>query len=79
VTGLRRIFLQGAAVLASVAGSTAIAGIALLARGASRPLGYAGVFLAVGGYLLWAEQVWAEHDGDGCWREDEGIVVRPAA
>jgi hypothetical protein len=98
VTGLQRIFLQGAAVLASVAalvaigavlngdfgetegkifatlaatfvaGSTAIAGIALLARGPSRPLGYAGVFLAVGGYLLWAEQIWAEHDSDGYWK-----------
>jgi hypothetical protein len=98
MTGLRRIFLLGAAALASVAalvaigavlngdfgetegkifatlaatfvaGSTAIAGIALLARGASRPLGYAGVFLAVGGYLLWAEQIWAEHDSDGYWK-----------
>ena len=98
MTGLRRIFLQGAAVLASVAalvaigavlsgdfgetegkifatlaatfvaGSTAIAGVALLARGASRPLGFAGVFLAVGGYLLWAEQIWAEHDSDGYWK-----------
>jgi hypothetical protein len=98
VTGLRRIFLLGAAALASVAalvaigavlngefgetegkifatlaatfvaGSTAVAGIALLARGASRPLGYAGVVLAVGGYLLWAEQIWAEHDSDGYWK-----------
>jgi hypothetical protein len=98
MTGLRRIFLLGAAALASVAalvaigavlngdfgetegkifatlaatfvaGSTATAGIALLARGASRPLAYAGVFLAVGGYLLWAEQIWAEHDSDGYWK-----------
>jgi hypothetical protein len=98
MTGLRRIFLLGAAALASaaalvaigavlngdfgetegkifatlaatfVAGSAAIAGIALLARGASRPLAYAGVFLAVGGYLLWAEQIWAEHDSDAYWK-----------
>jgi hypothetical protein len=51
-----------------VGGSSAIAGIALLARGASRPLAYAGVFLAVGGYVLWAEQIWAEHDSDGYWK-----------
>jgi hypothetical protein len=98
VTGLRRIFLLGAAALASLAalvaigavlngdfgetesklfatlaatfvgGSAAVAGIALLARGASVPLGYAGVALAVGGYLLWAEQIWAEHDSDGYWK-----------
>jgi hypothetical protein len=51
-----------------VAGSSAVAGIALLAREASRPLAYAGVFLAVGGYVLWAEQIWAEHDSDGYWK-----------
>ena len=98
MTGLRRIFLLGAAALASmaalvaigavlsgdfgetegkifatlaatfVAGSTAVAGIALLARGASRPLGYGGIFLAVGGFLLWAEQIWAEHDSEGYWK-----------
>jgi hypothetical protein len=95
---LKRIFLLGAAALASVAalvaivavlngdfgdtegkifatlaatfvaGSTAIAGVALLARGASRPLGYVGVFLAVGGYALWAEQIWSQHHSDGYWQ-----------
>jgi hypothetical protein len=95
---LRRIFLLGAATLASVAalvaiaavlngdlgetegkifatlaatfvaGSTAIAGVALLARGASRPLGLAGLVLAAGGYVLWAEQIWAEHHSDTYWK-----------
>ena len=95
---LRRIFLLGAATLASVAalvaiaavlngdfgdtegkifatlaatfvaGSTAIAGVALLARGVSRPLGLAGLVLATGGYVLWAEQIWAQHDSDGYWK-----------
>jgi hypothetical protein len=95
---LRRIFLLGAATLASVAallaiaavlsgdfgetegkifatlaatfvaGSTTIAGIAVLARGVSRPLGFVGVVLAVGGYLLWAEQIWAEHDSETYWK-----------
>jgi FtsH-binding integral membrane protein len=101
---LRRIFLLGAAGLASlaalvaigavvsgnfgetegrifatiattfVAGSTALAAIAFLARGASPPLGYIGLALAVFGYLLWAEQIWAEHDSDRYW-EFLGIVL----
>lgn len=95
---LRRIFLLGAATLASfaalvaivavlsgdfgetegkifatiaatfVAGSTVIAAIAILARGASAPLGYLGLALAVFGYLLWAEQIWAEHSSDRYWK-----------
>ena len=95
---LRRLFLLGAAAIASVAAllaiaavltgsfgetegklfatlaatfvalSTAVAGVALLGRGVSRPLGYAGVFLAVGGYALWLEQIWAQHDSDDYWR-----------
>jgi hypothetical protein len=94
---LRRIFLLGAAALASVAalvaiaavlngdfgetegkifatlaatfvaGSLATAGLALLARGVLRPLGLLGVVLAVGGYVVWAEQIWAEHDSDRYW------------
>ena len=95
---LRRIFLLGAAALATVAalvaiaavlkgdfgdtegklfatlaatfvaGSTAIAGIAVLARGVSRPLGVLGVVLAAGGYVLWAEQIWAQHESDTYWK-----------
>ena len=94
----RRIFLLGAATLASVAalvaiaavlngdfgetegkifatlaatfvaGSTAIAGVGLLARGASRPLGLAGLVLAAGGYVLWAEQIWVQHDSETYWK-----------
>jgi hypothetical protein len=51
-----------------VAGSTAIAAIAFLARGASQPLGLLGLALAVFGYLLWAEQIWAEHSSDDYWK-----------
>ena len=50
-----------------VAGSLATAGLALLARGVLRPLGLLGVVLAVGGYVVWAEQIWAEHDSDRYW------------
>ena len=101
---LRRIFLLGAATLASiaalvaifavvsgdfgetegkiwatiaatfVAGSTVIAAIAFLARGASQPIGLIGLALAVFGYLLWAEEIWAEHDSDRYW-EFLGIVL----
>jgi hypothetical protein len=95
---LRRIFLLGAAALATVAalvaivavvngefgetegkifatlaatfvaGSTTIAGIALLSRGVARPLGLVGLVLASGGYVLWAEQIWAQHDSDAYWQ-----------
>jgi hypothetical protein len=51
-----------------VAGTTAIAGIAVLARGVSRPLGLLGVVLACAGYVLWAEQIWAQHDSDAYWK-----------
>jgi len=97
MTSLRRIFLLGAAAVASVAalvaiaavvngdfgdtegkvfatlaatfvaGSTAIAGLALLARGVLRPLGILGVLLAAGGYVLWTEQIWAQHDSERYW------------
>jgi uncharacterized membrane protein HdeD (DUF308 family) len=30
-------------------------------------LGIFGVVLAVGGYVLWTEQIWAQHDSDGYW------------
>jgi hypothetical protein len=51
-----------------VAGSTVIAAIAFLSRGASPPLGYIGLALAVFGYLLWADQIWAEHGSDEYWK-----------
>lgn len=53
---------------AFVAGSTAIAGVACLERGASRPFGLAGVILATLGFILWADQIWDQHDSDGYWK-----------
>ena len=67
-----RIFATIAATF--VGGSTVIAAIAFLARGASPPIGYVGLALAVFGYLLWAEEIWAEHDSDRYW-EFLGIVL----
>ena len=48
-------------------GSGVMAGIACLARG-SRWLGRAGIALAGGGFLLWVEQIWADHDSDTYWK-----------
>jgi hypothetical protein len=67
-----RIFATIAATF--VGGSTVIAAIAFLARGASPPIGYVGLALAVFGYLLWAEEIWAGHDSDRYW-EFLGIVL----
>jgi hypothetical protein len=53
---------------AFVAGSTAIAGIACLERGVSRTFGIAGVVLATGGFVLWADQIWNQHDSDEYWK-----------
>jgi hypothetical protein len=53
---------------AFVAGSSAIAGIALLERSVSRPLGLLGVVLAAVGFLLWTEQIWSEHSSDRYWK-----------
>jgi hypothetical protein len=53
---------------AFVAGSTAIAGLACLERGASRPFGLAGVVLATLGFILWADQIWDQHDSNGYWK-----------
>ena len=101
---LRRIFLLGAATLASVAalvaigavlrgdfgetegkifatlaatfvaGSALTAGVALLARDASQPLGYAAIVLAVLGYVLWTEEIWVQHDDESYWKV-LGIVL----
>jgi hypothetical protein len=95
---LRRVFLLGAAALASVAalvaivtvlsgdfgdtegkifatlattfaaGSALVAGLALLGRRESRVLGYAGVGLALTGFVLWSAQIWGEFAGDGYWK-----------
>jgi hypothetical protein len=53
---------------AFVGGSTAIAGIACLERSVSRPFGWLGIVLAAGGFLLWTDQIWQEHDSDRYWK-----------
>jgi hypothetical protein len=53
---------------AFVAGSTAIAGIACLERSVSRPFGLLEVVLASAGFLLWADQIWQEHDSTRYWK-----------
>jgi energy-coupling factor transporter transmembrane protein EcfT len=53
---------------AFVAGSAAIAGIACLERSVARPFGVVGVGLALLGFVLWTEQIWAEHHGDAYWK-----------
>lgn len=50
------------------AGSTLLAGLACLGRGASRPLGIAGVILACAGFALWTAQIWGEYDSEGFWK-----------
>jgi peptidoglycan/LPS O-acetylase OafA/YrhL len=53
---------------AFVAGSAAIAGIACLERSVSRPIGVLGIVLAAGGFLLWTDQIWQEHDSSRYWK-----------
>lgn len=53
---------------AFVAGSTAIAGIACLERSVSRPFAVPGIVLATVGFVLWSEQIWAEHDSERYWK-----------
>jgi hypothetical protein len=95
---LKRVFLLGAAALASVAalvaivtvvsadfgetegkifatiattfaaGSALVAGLALLGRRESPLLGYAGIGLALTGFVLWSAQIWGEFAGDGYWK-----------
>ena len=53
---------------AFVAGSSALAGMACLERRVSRPFGVLGVVLATFGFLLWADQIWDQHDSSGYWK-----------
>jgi uncharacterized membrane protein len=53
---------------AFVAGSAAIAGIACLEQSLTRPFAVLGIALATVGFLLWTEQIWAEHHGEGYWK-----------
>ena len=48
---------------AFVAGSTAIAAVACLGRGVTRPAGGLGLVLAAFGFILWSDQVWEQHHG----------------
>jgi hypothetical protein len=52
---------------AFVGGSGVMAGIACLAQG-SRRLGQAGIAIASAGFLLWVEQIWANHDSSTYWK-----------
>lgn len=52
---------------AFVGGSAVMAGIACLAQG-SRRLGQAGIAIATAGFLLWVEQIWANHDSGTYWK-----------
>jgi hypothetical protein len=53
---------------AFVAGSAAIAGIACLEHSVSRPFGFLGVGLSLVGFVLWTDQIWAEHHSEGYWK-----------
>lgn len=53
---------------AFVAGSAAIAGIACLERSVSRLFGVLGVGLSLVGFVLWTDQIWAEHHSDEYWK-----------
>jgi hypothetical protein len=53
---------------AFVAGSTAVAGIACLERSASRVFGTLGIVLSSLGFVLWTEEIWAQHDSTGYWK-----------
>lgn len=53
---------------AFVAGSTAIAGIACLGRSGSRVFGILGIVLSALGFVLWTEEIWAQHDSAGYWK-----------
>jgi hypothetical protein len=53
---------------AFVAGSTAVAGIACLERSASRLFGTLGIVLSSLGFVLWTEEIWAQHDSTAYWK-----------
>lgn len=53
---------------AFVAGSAAIAGIACLEASVTRIFAGLGIALAILGFVLWTEQIWAEHHSEGYWK-----------
>ena len=50
------------------AGSAVVAGLALLARRESAVLGYAGIGLALTGFVLWSAQIWGDFADHGYWK-----------
>jgi len=53
---------------AFVAGSATVAGIACLEAAVARTFAGLGIGLAILGFVLWTEQIWAEHHSDGYWK-----------
>ena len=53
---------------AFVAGSALIAGIACLEASVTRIFAGLGIGLAILGFVLWTEQIWAEHHSEGYWK-----------
>jgi hypothetical protein len=53
---------------AFVAGSTAIGGIACLERSTSRVFGTLGIVLSSLGFVLWTDEIWAQHDSTRYWK-----------
>ena len=51
-----------------VAGSMLIAGLAMLGRRLSRPIGEAGIVLAALGFVLWSAQIWGGYHSNGYWK-----------
>jgi hypothetical protein len=53
---------------AFVAGSAAVAGIACLEAAVARAFAGVGIGLAILGFVLWTEQIWAEHHSEAYWK-----------
>jgi hypothetical protein len=51
-----------------VCGSTALASLACLERGVAQPVALGSLSVATATFLLWSEQIWAEHDSEGYWQ-----------
>jgi hypothetical protein len=58
-----------------VAGSTLLAGVALLERDDARVLGYAAAIVAVCAFVLWTEQIWVQHDSSAYGRALGAVAV----
>ena len=69
--------ILGTLAVGFLAGSTALAGLALIDRDDYVPLGWAVVAVAAGSFVLLTWQVWVEFDGES-WSLDTMIVVLAA-